>query len=201
MSVHAGLRRMTLVAVAAVMGVLTVSAPAQAATYVGYLQGTCLQAVGSAYRLQLKIPVSEVNVPLVNGSGAITGRINATTAYMTMNVEWCSNGSNVTYATIASSNADRTGGGAASNLERKSYRSSFTKPTAVGGPYTLGTSASWGRNGTVTVSGQPFGVGGQVQFALANFTSTMTVKIYPSEARVECTGTSGGNAEFCSLNY
>jgi hypothetical protein len=186
----------SLVALAGVAAALAVGLPAQpaaAATYTGYLQGTCLQAVGSAYRLQLKIPVTELP--------GTTGINRLATAYMTMNVEWCSNGTNVTYAIIQSNNADRTSGGALTNLQRVSYTKSGVKPTYVGGPYTLKTAATWSRTGSATVSGTPFGVGGSVTFNPANFTSTMTVNIYPTDARVECTGTSGGNAEPCQLNY
>jgi hypothetical protein len=180
--------------------VVATAQPASAATYQGTSLGACAQAAGQAYRSQLKIPVTELNIPLVNWFGPTGETFDATTAYMTMNVEWCANNGRVTYAKIAQSNADRTTGGALSNLERKSYRSSGTPPTAVGGPYTLTTSAAWGRNGTVKISASPFNVGGEAQFGLANFTSTMTVKVYPSST-VECTGTSGGNAEPCRQNY
>ncbi|MEU7570863.1 hypothetical protein [Micromonospora sp. NPDC049240] len=191
----------SLFAAGCAAGLVAVAAPpASAATFTGYLQGTCAQASGSAYRLQMKIPVNELNVPVVYANGS-TGTVSATTAFMTMNVEWCSNGSAVTYAKIVSSNADRTSGGVTTNLERKSYTKSGTPPTAVGGPYTLGTAATWGRNFSGTVSGQPFGVGGSLTFTPANFTSTMTVKVYPTDARVECTGTAVGHPEFCSLNY
>ncbi|MEV1146071.1 hypothetical protein [Micromonospora sp. NPDC049799] len=192
----------SLIATGAVAATVAVGAPpANAATYTGYVQGPCAQAAGTAYRSQLKIPVTELNVPLVNWINQPVGSFNATTAYMTMNVEWCTNGSRITYATIAQSNADRTSGGAASNLERKSYQKAGSPPTAVGGPYTLTTSASWGRNGEITISASPFGIGGEAKFGLANFTSTMTVKVYRTNGTVECTGTSGGNAEPCSLNY
>lgn len=186
----------TLAAATGLAAAVAVGVPAQpatAATYTGYLQGTCLQAVGSAYRLQLKIPVTELP--------GTTGINRLATAYMTMNVEWCSNGTNITYAVIQSNNADRTSGGALSNLQRISYTKSGTKPTYVGGPYTLKTAATWGRNNPATISGTPFGVGGSVTFNPANFTSTMTVNLYPTDARVECTGSSGGNAEPCQLNY
>jgi hypothetical protein len=184
-----------------VAGLVATAQPASAATYQGRSLGACAQAAGNAYRSQLKIPVTELNVPLVGWFGRPTGEtFNATTAYMTMNVEWCASNGRVTYATIAQSNADRTTGGAASNLERKSYQKAGTPPTAVGGPYTLTTSAAWGRNATTTISASPFNVGGEAEFALANFTSTMTVKVYPSST-VECTGTSGGNAEPCQQNY
>jgi hypothetical protein len=181
------------IGLAAVAALAAPAQPASAATYVGYIQGSCLQAQGTAFRLQLKIPVTEL--PGTTGSSRLA------TAYMTMNVEWCSNGTNITYAVIQSSNADRTAGGAASGLERRSYTKSGTPPTYVGGPYTLKTAATWGRTTEATISGQPFGIGGSVTFKPANFTSTMTVNVYPTEARVTCTGTSGGNAEPCQLNY
>ncbi|SCF38027.1 hypothetical protein [Micromonospora mirobrigensis] len=192
----------SVLAAGCVAGAVAVAAPpASAATYSGNYQGPCAQAAGSsAYRTQVKIPVTELNVPLVNIFNQQVGQFNATTAYMTMNVEWCTNFSRVTYATIATSNADRTTGGAASNLERKSYQKAGTPPTAVGGPYTLVTTASWGRNGDFKISASPFNVGGEASFGLANFTSTMTVKVYPN-AQVECTGTSGGNAEPCNENW
>ncbi len=183
----------TVTGLAAVVAVGLPAQPAVAATYTGYLQGACLQAAGSAYRLQVKIPVTELP--------GTTGINRLATAYMTMNVEWCSNGPNITYAVIQSNNADRTSGGALSGLQRMSYTKSGVKPTSVGGAYTLKTAATWGRTTSATISGQPFGIGGSVTFNPANFTSTMTVNLFPVDARVECTGTSGGNAEPCQLNY
>ncbi len=200
MSLSSGMRtRMLAVLLSAGAFFALTAGPASAATYTGTNKGACAQASGTAYRAQLKIPVTELKVKVYEFFREI-GQVDVVTAFMTMNVEWCSNGSNVTYATVASNNAERTTAGKTTLLERKSYTKSGTPPTAVGGPYTLTTAATWGRTAKGSISAAPFGLGGNVELTPANFTSTMTVKVYPTNATVECTGTSSGHAEPCSLN-
>jgi len=177
--------------------------PASAATFYGpSLPPNCAQAGNSwAFSKQLKIPVTEASVQTYDWWGNKQPLQYVRTAYMTMNVQWCSSKSRtpvITYARTVTNNADVTSAGVASNLQRKSYQKDGRPAAAVGGAYTLVTSASWGRaiEGTATI-----GVA-SVKIAPADFTSTMTVKVYPGlSGKVECTGSAKGHPEPCSLNY
>lgn len=178
---------------------VTVASPANAATFTGTGIGACAQAKdAAAYRKKLLVRVNEVNIKVTGFFGEEVGRIKVPTAYMTMNVEWCSDGNTVKYATVQSNAAAPTGNGA--GLERKGYTKSGRPPTAIGGPYTLTTSATWGRKSTATISASPFGIGGTANLIPADFQSTMTVNIYPNGAIVDCTGSTAGSVEECVSN-
>jgi len=168
----------------AILGLTVLGAgPAHAATYSGFLLGDCAPALGKAYRVQLKIPVRESRVA---------------TAFMTMNVEWCSDGLNLTYGpVIVSSNADRTGPGVLSNLARTAYGSRYSPPTVRGGPATIGTSAAWDRRIEARLG---FGRSA-IELDPANFLSIMIVVVYPRNATVTCTGSGPVGPEPCLLNW
>ncbi|MER5741536.1 hypothetical protein ABT117_38590 [Streptomyces sp. NPDC002262] len=160
--------------------------------------GPCSGAAGNAYRTQLKTNVLEP-----------TGLGSATTGYMTMNVEWCSDGTKFTkYPYIYSSQAAVTQGGGLTNLQRETYQKSQGKPASATGAAQVVTEAKWDRPGTATVDASALGlVGGAVTIDPARFISRMTLTIYPSDRgaqygnTVDCTGYTDLTGSYeCDLN-
>ncbi len=186
-----GVALASALAALAAVGTFAFSAPRQAAaeTIPTTILGPCASAPGTAFRVQARIPVTEnTNV----------GRV--TTAFMTMNVEWCSDGTTITrQPAIVTSQADRTTEGATSNLQRESYRSDFAPATSTTSPATILTAATWDRPGTITIGIPP----GVATFDPARFESRMVLSIStapPGADSVNCTGFGPLGPEPCSPN-
>lgn len=194
-SIRSLARRAGLASAAAALatGAILVAPAAEAAqnTVAGQNIGACTRSAAAgdtAYRTQMVTRIGEWGrIPENRGR----------TAYMTMNVEWCTNGSVITYGPVLTSNAAApTQLGLDNRLSRVGYTKSYS-PGVQASSAGMTTEARWNRPTTTST------------FPARSFTTTMKVLVR-SDGRATCTnsaiaattgyGTPGAYVETCVRN-